>query len=209
MTPVSFVPLANVELPVPSLASVEAPVVEEEDEIGAELVRLTTAATGGIHRIPIDESGEGEGLEPQAGSSSTGIGHDEEQVEKRPISPRALIPSAKASRAGGSRCVTPVHERGFVPIGSGAVVVVSQENSKRPFSSWDLEKYTSAKSETRKLFWERAAESRRQLMAQELSRLRERDEVVQEARELGAEKWGLGRVAEGADGNGGVEDEVL
>ena len=76
---------------------------------------------------------------------------------------------------------------------SGAVVSLSQARSSHwPYQRWDLKKYAEEPSTSRKLFWERAHPEKKTEMAALLSQLRERDEIVQEARqEFGAEAFGL------------------
>lgn len=60
-----------------------------------------------------------------------------------------------------------------------------------PYVRWDLAKYI-AEPESRRAFWARAHPTKKAEIARALCSLRERDDVVQEARlEFGAERWGL------------------
>ena len=90
-------------------------------------------------------------------------------------------------------CIPSSSQRGVELIGSSnALVVVSQSSSKRPYETWNLEKYVAATSDSRKLFWERASGQKKLDIARGLSFLKERDDVVQEARlDFAAEEWGL------------------
>ena len=122
-----------------------------------------------------------------------------ESKSSRSLSSSASIPSGKTGRAEGDACVPSAGARGEVPIGSTALVVVSQSqtsssstSSRRPYELWNIARYLVANHNGRKLFWERAADHKRMEVALELSRLPERHEVFQEARlDFCAEKWGL------------------
>ena len=117
----------------------------------------------------------------------------------RSISASAPIPAGKSGRTEEDACVPCVELRGEVPIGSTALVAVSQSqgsssgaSNRRPYELWNVTRYLVAPHNSRKLFWERAADQKRVEVAFELSRLPERHEVFQEARlDFGAEKWGL------------------
>ena len=67
--------------------------------------------------------------------------------------------------------------------------VPSEPLAHRPFTRFDLARYI-AEPEARRSFWLRAHVSKKKEIAEALSSLRERDDVVQEARlEFGAEEW--------------------
>ena len=67
--------------------------------------------------------------------------------------------------------------------------VPSEPLSHRPFTRFDLARLT-AEPEDHRSFWLRAHVSKKKEIAEALSSLRERDDVVQEARlEFGAEEW--------------------
>jgi hypothetical protein len=112
----------------------------------------------------------------------------------RVISPNAVIPSGKSVRGGADLNVPPPAERGQETISySGkAVTSFSQNRSHWPYQKWDLKKYLQEPSTSRKLFWERACHEKKTEMTTFLNELREREEVVQEARqEFGAGAFGL------------------
>jgi hypothetical protein len=93
------------------------------------------------------------------------------------------------------RCVTPILEREERQLGleDGEVALLSQESTKKPYRLWGLGKYVSESSGSRKLFWERASAAKKMEIARALTTLRERDDVVVEARmDFHAEQWGLG-----------------
>ena len=69
--------------------------------------------------------------------------------------------------------------------------VASEPLAHRPFTRFDLARYI-AEPEARRSFWLRAHITKKREIAEALSSLRERDDVVQEARlDFGAEQWGL------------------
>ena len=121
----------------------------------------------------------------------------------RALSSSAPVPTGKTGRSVEDVCVPSAGVRGEVPIGSTALVVVSQSQassgsssnptkSRRPFEKWNTALYLAATHDGRKRFWERAADHKRSEVASDLSRLPERHEVFQEARlDFNAEKWGL------------------
>ena len=118
----------------------------------------------------------------------------------RSLSSSAPVPTGKTGRTEEDVCVPPAGARGEVPIGSAALVVVSQSqassssstSSRRPYEQWTVARYLVANHNGRKLFWERASDHKRTEVALELSHLPERHEVFQEARlDFNAEKWGL------------------
>ena len=116
-----------------------------------------------------------------------------EDKNVRSISASALIPTGKSIRNSADVCIPSSSQRGVELIGgSNALVVVSQSSCKRPYEAWNLEKYVAATSDSRKLFWERASGQKKLDIARALSSLKERDDVVQEARlDFAAEEWGL------------------
>ena len=132
-----------------------------------------------------------------------------EEKSARSISASASIPVGKSVRTSADVCVPPVEARGEEEVGSSstALVVVPSQTSRRPYEQFSLQRYVSSTSASRKLFWERASGAKKWEIAKALSRLPERDEVLQEARmEFGAEKYGLvvgGPIIEL------IEDEVI
>ena len=117
-----------------------------------------------------------------------------EDKNARSVSASALIPAGKSVRSSADVCIPTVSQRGVELIGnsSSALIVVSQSSNKRPYETWDVHKYVAATTASRKMFWERASGQKKLDIARALSFLRERDDVVQEARlEFAAEEWGL------------------
>ena len=138
---------------------------------------------------------------PAVDAPGTGRQSRSEQLadskSSRSISASAPVPAGTSGRTEEDTCVPCVELRGEVPVGSTALVAVSQSQcsgggSRRPYEQWNIARYLVAPHNSRKLFWERAADHKRSEVAFELSRLPERHEVIQEARlDFGAEKWGL------------------
>ena len=120
--------------------------------------------------------------------------YSSEEKGARSISASASIPVGKSLRTSADVCVPPVEARGEEELGSSstALVVVPSQSSKRPYEQFNMQRYVSSTSASRKLFWERASGAKKWEIAKALSCLPERDEVLQEARmEFGAEKYGL------------------
>jgi hypothetical protein len=116
------------------------------------------------------------------------------EKNSRSISLSAVVPIGKSGRGGADACVPPSEQRGQETVGglSEAPVPLSQARAHWPYQKWNLKKYLEEPTSSRKLFWERACPEKKAEIAAQLSQLREREEVVQEARqEFGAEAFGL------------------
>ena len=90
--------------------------------------------------------------------------------------------------------------------GTPSVVRHRGHGGSRPFSKWDLQRYEAGEDEdSRRGFWQRAPPNLKMEVAQGITaKYRERDDLYQQAKALGAEAFGLGGVP--AVGNKEVEE---
>ena len=136
---------------------------------------------------------------------------------QRTLSPSALVLSGKAGRTSAVPSVTPAAGRKEEPVGGTPTAVRSRgHGGSRPYSKWDLKRYEADEDEdSRRGFWQRAPPNLKMEVAQGITaKYRERDELYQQAKALGAEAFGLGGVPavgkmEAEEGSGGaVGNEV-
>jgi hypothetical protein len=135
---------------------------------------------------------------------------------QRTLSPSALVLSGKAGRTSAAPSVTPAAGRKEEPVGGSPTVVRSRgHGGSRPYSKWGLQRYEAEDEDSRRGFWQKAPSTLKTEVAQGITaKYRERDELYQQAKALGAEAFGLGGVPavgrmEAEEGNGGaVGNEV-
>ena len=116
----------------------------------------------------------------------------------RTLSPNAATPAPKTGRTSVQVCVTAADKRPLeVASQTDAGASASQHGiHHKPYSKWNLQKYLQEGEDSRGLFWSKAPKVNKEEVAAAITaNYREQDELFQEARWLGGEAWGLGRVS--------------